>query len=178
MKRVLKEKKTADSHKHNESQKHFPVKNLKLVKDSPDKYYCTMLCEGDKTYPKPGDCPVCGMHLKKVETVAKTVTKSGTIYTCPMHPEVQRDKPGSCPICGMTLVPVKGVETAEEDKSYRKMLLKFWIGVGLTIPVFIIAMSDIIPFLHLESFASMRARSWIELILTSPVIFYCGWDFF
>ena len=48
-----------------------------------DKYYCTMLCEGDKTYPEPGDCPVCGMHLQKLEAVHR----SAVIYTCPMHPE-------------------------------------------------------------------------------------------
>ena len=133
-----------------------------------------MLCEGDKTYPAPGECPVCGMHLKKLEAVHE----SGTIYTCPMHPEVRSNKPGSCPKCGMTLVPEKGVETSEEEIAYKKMLQKFWIALALSIPVFIIAMSDIIPFLHLDTLASKKVWSWIEFLLATPVVFYSGWVFF
>jgi heavy metal translocating P-type ATPase len=138
------------------------------------KYYCPMRCEGDKTYDKLGDCPVCGMHLIKEESFAKR----NVIYNCPMHPEVKSDKPGSCPKCGMTLVPEKGVETSEEEDAYRKMAKKFWIALALSIPVFIIAMSDLIPFLHLESIASKKIWSWIEFALATPVVFYSGWEFF
>jgi len=138
------------------------------------RYYCPMRCEGDKTYDHPGDCPVCGMHLKKEESISP----SGTIYTCPMHPEIRSDKPGSCPKCGMTLVPEKGVETSEEESAYKKMAQKFWIALALSIPVFIIAMSDMIPFLHLEKIASKKVWSWIEFLLASPVVFYSGWSFF
>ncbi len=74
-------------------------------------FYCPMHCEGEKTYDKPGDCPVCGMDL--VEEV-KTSTNTATEYTCPMHPEVIRDEPGSCPICGMDLVPKAADESAEK----------------------------------------------------------------
>src|SRR5680860_1361704 len=70
------------------------------------KYYCPMRCEGDKTYNKPGDCPACGMHLNKEESISS----SKAIYTCPMHPEIKQDRPGNCPKCGMNLVPEKGVE--------------------------------------------------------------------
>lgn len=138
------------------------------------KYYCTMLCEGDKTYPKPGDCPVCGMHLKKEEKAGE----SRTIYTCPMHPEIKQDHPGSCPKCGMTLVPEKGAETSEEEHAYRKMLKKFWIAMAFSVPVFIIAMSDLIPFLHLEAIASKKVWTWVQFILASPVVFYAGRVFF
>ncbi len=144
------------------------------TKDATDRYYCTMLCEGDKTYPAPADCPVCGMHLNKLEAVHK----SATIYTCPMHPEIRQDIPGDCPICGMTLVPEKGTETSEEDKSYKLMLKKFRIALALSIPVFIIAMSDLIPFLNLETIASKKIWSWIEFLLATPVVFYSGWIFF
>jgi heavy metal translocating P-type ATPase len=137
-------------------------------------YYCPMHCEGDKTYDKPGDCPVCGMHLNKEESASP----SKVIYTCPMHPEVKQDHPGNCPKCGMTLVPEKGVETSEEDAAYRKMSLKFWIALALSVPVFLIAMSDLISFLHLESIAPMRTWGWVEFILATPVVFYCSWDFF
>ena len=154
-------------------------KSIHQDKDSmitKDKYYCTMLCEGDKTYPEPGDCPVCGMHLKKLESVH--LSRSGTVYTCPMHPEIRKDKPGDCPICGMTLVPEKGEETSEEDKSYKDMVKKFRIALALSVPVFFIAMSGVIPFIHLESIASKKVWSWIEFLLATPVIFYSGWIFF
>lgn len=133
-----------------------------------------MKCEGDKVYHKPGDCPVCGMHLNKEENISA----SSTTYTCPMHPEVRSDKPGSCPKCGMDLVPEKGAETSEEEIAYKKMLRKFWIALALSIPVFIIAMSDMIPFLHLEKIASKKAWSWIEFLLATPVVFYSGRVFF
>lgn len=139
-----------------------------------DVYYCPMRCEGDKTYDKPGNCPVCGMHLKKEER------RSGraTVYTCPMHPGVRQNKPGNCPKCGMNLVPEKGRETSEEEKAYRKMAKKFWIALALSIPVFIIAMSGMIPFLHLENIASKKVWNWAAFILAAPVVFYSGRDFF
>ena len=68
-------------------------------------YFCPMHCEGDKTYNKPGDCPVCGMHLEKIPSVQKKLQ-----YTCPMHSEIIKDAPGSCPICGMALVPMQPVD--------------------------------------------------------------------
>lgn len=161
-------------HSHHGHGEHETEKDANKVTDSKDKYYCTMLCEGDKTYPEPGDCPVCGMHLKKLEAVHK----STLIYTCPMHPEIRQDKPGSCPKCGMNLVPEKGVENSEEEESYKKMVKKFRIALALSIPVFIIAMSGLVPFLHLESIAPKKVWSWIEFLLATPVIFYSGWIFF
>jgi Cu2+-exporting ATPase len=136
-----------------------------------------MRCEGDKMYDKPGDCPVCGMHLKKEES--KPVPGSAKkIYTCPMHPEIKQDKPGSCPKCGMDLVPEKAEETSEEEKAYKKMAKKFWVALALSIPVFIIAMSEFIPFLNLDEIATRKVWGWVEFILATPVIFYSSWDFF
>ncbi len=137
-------------------------------------YYCPMHCEGDKTYDKPGDCPVCGMHLNK----EARATSSKVMYTCPMHPEIRQDHPGDCPKCGMTLVPEKGVETSEEEKAYKQMAKKFWIALSLSIPVFIIAMSDMISFLNLQAIASKIVWGWVEFALATPVVFYCSWEFF
>jgi Cu2+-exporting ATPase len=78
----------------------------------------------------------------------------------------------------MDLVPEKGAETSEEEIAYKKMLGKFWIALALSIPVFIIAMSDMIPFLHLEKIASKKVWSWIEFFLATPVVFYSGRVFF
>ncbi len=148
----------------------------KETKSTDGKYYCPMRCEGDKTYDKPGDCPVCGMHLNKEENRSKS--KSKTIYTCSMHPEVKQDHPGSCPKCGMDLVPEKGEEPNEEEKAYKKMARKFWLALSFTTPVFIIAMSGLFSFLHLDEVASEKIWNWIEFALASPIIFYAGWDFF
>jgi Cu2+-exporting ATPase len=78
----------------------------------------------------------------------------------------------------MNLVPEKGADTNEEEYAYKKMAQKFWTALALSIPVFIIAMSDYIPFLHLENFASKKVWSWIEFILATPVVFYSSWEFF
>lgn len=155
-------------HEHHEAKKEG---------ESHGKYYCPMHCEGDKTYNKPGDCPVCGMHLKKEEAKPVPANKK-TIYTCPMHPEVKQDHPGSCPKCGMDLVPEKAGETSEEEKAYKKMAKKFWIAVILSVPIFIIAMSHFFPFLKLEEIASKKVWGWIEFALATPVVFYSSWQFF
>ena len=106
-------------------------------------YYCPMLCEGDKKYHKPGNCPVCGMHLVKEEKFKPATTE----YTCPMHPEVVRDKPGSCPICGMDLVPrIVRKDESEEDEALGQMLKRFWIATALTAPLLTIAMGSESPY--------------------------------
>jgi len=137
-------------------------------------YYCPMHCEGDKTYDKPGDCPECGMHLVK-EAAA---VPSETIFTCSMHPEIKKDKPGSCPICGMELIPEKGDTESEEEKAYKKMAKKFRVALILAVPVLVIAMSEFIPFINLESLASKKIWNWVEFILATPVLFYSSWVFF
>ena len=137
-------------------------------------FYCPMHCEGDKTYNSPGECPVCGMDL--VEEQKKPGTAS-TRYTCPMHPEVVRDEPGSCPICGMELVPLQADVSAEERK-YRDLLKKFWISLGFTLPIFLIAMSEMLPKNPLYVMLSQRYWNWIQLALSLPVVFYATWMFF
>jgi hypothetical protein len=101
-------------HDHQHKHGHHVVKN---ERESGGKYFCPMRCEEDKTYDEPGDCPVCGMDLKKEEARPTPVGKK-TIYTCPMHPEVKQDHPGSCPKCGMDLVPENAEETSEDEKAY------------------------------------------------------------
>lgn len=139
-----------------------------------DAYYCPMLCEGEKKYSKPGNCPVCGMHLVKEQKFTPTKTE----YTCPMHPEIIRQEPGNCPICGMNLVPkTVQAEDKEEDSAYRNMLKKFWIATLFSIPIVAIAMGEMVG-LHLSVFASATTWGWIQLILSLPVIFYASGDFF
>ena len=136
-------------------------------------FYCPMHCEGDKTYDQPGDCPVCGMDL--VEEVNLSAT-SGQ-YTCPMHPEVVEDEPGSCPICGMDLVAMEP-DLSAEQKSYNKLLKKFKVAVIFTLPIFLIAMSEMIPNNPLYNWMDMIYWNWLQLFLSIPVVFYATWMFF
>ncbi len=155
-------------HRHHEEHNHADTSEAGGI------YYCPMRCEDDKTYNKPGDCPECGMHLvKEVSAVP-----SGTIFTCSMHPEIKRNKPGSCPKCGMDLIPEKGDVESEEEKAYKKMAKKFRVALILSVPVFLIAMSEYIPFFNLENVASKKVWNWIEFLLATPVLFYSSWVFF
>lgn len=137
-------------------------------------FYCPMHCEQDKTYDKPGDCPVCGMDLVEEQNLN---VSSAEQWTCPMHPEIVEDGPGSCPICGMDLVPMQPNLSAEE-KSYKKLLKKFWLAFGFTLPVFLIAMSEMIPNNPLYVLMEQKWWNWVQFILSIPVVFYATWMFF
>ena len=149
------------------------VGSSKTPKNGNGIFYCPMHCEGDKTYDKPGDCPVCGMDL--VEEMS--LKSSATQYTCPMHPEIVEDEPGDCPICGMDLVPMKA-DLSAEAKTYQKLLKKFKIAVLFTLPIFLIAMSEMIPGNPLYDWLDMKVWNWIQLGLSIPVVFYATWMFF
>ncbi|MBA3603292.1 MAG: copper-translocating P-type ATPase, partial [Parachlamydiaceae bacterium] len=137
-------------------------------------FYCPMHCEGDKTYDKPGNCPVCGMDLVEEQNLAATSSEQ---WTCPMHSEIVRDEPGSCPICGTDLVPMEPDQSAEE-KTYRKLLSKFWIAIAFTLPIFLIAMSEMIPKNPLYDLMEQKYWNWVQFALSLPVVFYATWMFF
>lgn len=137
-------------------------------------FYCPMHCEGDKTYEKPGNCPVCGMDLVEEQNL-NTVASSQ--WTCPMHPEIVEDAPGSCPKCGMDLVPMQPNLSAEET-TYNKLRKKFWIAVAFTLPIFIIAMSEMITNNPLYGILEQKAWNWVQFALSLPVVFYATWMFF
>ncbi|CAZ95223.1 heavy metal translocating P-type ATPase [Zobellia galactanivorans] len=153
---------------------HHEVEKARKVENGNGVFYCPMHCEGDKTYTEPGDCPVCGMDL--VEEVS-AVPSGAQEYTCPMHPEIVRDAPGDCPICGMDLVP-KQADISAEEKSYNKLLHKFKVAVAFTLPIFIIAMSDMIPGNPLQDVLGRKYWNWIQFGLSLPVVFYATWMFF
>ena len=156
--------------------KHQPNKEKKQEQPKgkgTDTFYCPMHCEEDKTYNKAGDCPVCGMDL--VEERSLTTTSSQ--FTCPMHPEIIKDEAGSCPICGMDLVPLEA-DISEEDKTYKKLLKKFWIAVIFTVPIFLIAMSEALDNNPLYNVLEQKQWNWIQFALSIPVVFYATWMFF
>ncbi|UCF78842.1 MAG: YHS domain-containing protein, partial [Candidatus Eiseniibacteriota bacterium] len=120
---------------------------------------------------EPGDCPKCGMAL---EPSGVPPVSGKTEYTCPMHPEVVQDHPGSCPKCGMALEP-RTVAPQETNPELVDMTRRFWIGLVLALPVFLLAMTaDLLPSL-LPAALSMRKVQWIEFALATPVVLWAGW---
>ncbi len=120
----------------------------------------------------PGICPKCGMGLEPLEQPATAKVE----YVCPMHPEVVSDHPGPCPKCGMALEP-RTVELAEGPSHEQlDMTRRFWVGVVLGMPVFIVAMADMLPNNPLHHWAAIL--NWGQLVLATPVVFWCGWPFF
>ncbi|MCK0161611.1 heavy metal translocating P-type ATPase [Allomuricauda sp. F6463D] len=151
-----------------------PEKKNKPITNGTGTYYCPMQCEGDKTYDKPGDCPVCGMDLVEEQILG---LGSQEKWTCPMHPEVVEDGPGSCPKCGMDLVPMEP-EASSEEKTYKKLLKKFWIALAFTLPIFFIAMSDMLSNNPLHNIMAPKYWNWVQFVLSLPVVFYATWIFF
>jgi heavy metal translocating P-type ATPase len=166
---------TYSIHKQGEHHQHSEVKKGNLPKGKgTGTFYCPMHCEGDKTYDKPGDCPVCGMDLVEEQNLS---TASEEQWTCPMHPEVVKDEAGSCPICGMDLLPMQPDISAEE-KTYIKLLKKFWIASTFTLPIFLIAMSEMLNNDPLYDIMEQKYWNWIQFGLSIPVVFYATWMFF
>ncbi len=136
-------------------------------------YICPM--DPEVREQNPGACPKCGMAL---EPSVPTPSAARVEYTCPMHPEIIRSEPGACPICGMALEPRTVNGSEDENPELFDMTRRFWISVALTIPVLILGMSDMLPGQPLQRFFSMRAISWIELLLATPVVLWGGLPFF
>jgi Cu+-exporting ATPase len=132
-------------------------------------YICPMDSEVRRSYP--GACPKCGMALEPEMPIAATRTQ----WTCPMHPQIVRDGPGSCPICGMALEPMTVAAGEEENPELRDMTRRFWWSWALAIPLVSFAMLRMGPLAHMVSPA---LGNWIEFILATPVVLWCGRPFF
>lgn len=103
----------------------------------------------------------------------------GTLYTCPMHPEIVQEGPGSCPKCGMALEPM-GVPTGDTgpDPEYIDFRRRFWIGTVFTVPLFILAMAPFFGLGAIREAIGERTAAWIEFFLATPVVLWSGWPFF
>jgi len=102
----------------------------------------------------------------------------GTIYTCPMHPQIRQEGPGSCPICGMALEPVEVTAEAAPNAELTDMTRRFWVGVALSAPVVGLEMGGHIPALGLHHLVPMQLSVWIQFALATPVVLWAGWPFF
>ncbi|HEX6175357.1 MAG TPA: heavy metal translocating P-type ATPase, partial [Candidatus Binatia bacterium] len=155
------------------AREHTASRNHVHVRSDEAAYVCPMDAEVRES--KPGACPKCGMALEP-ETLAASSTR--TEYVCPMHPEIVRDEPGSCPICGMALEPRTVTLEDAPNPELVGMTRRFWISAALSLPLFIIAMSDMISGQPLQHILSSRLLTWIQFILATPVVLWGGWPFF
>ncbi len=149
-------------------------------------YFCALSCR-DRFAANPpkylanptatdGSESCCGHTSTPEQKAAAVFASTGEGYVCPMHPEVTSPGPANCSICGMALEP-KSVNLVEGPSHEEvDMLRRFWIGAIVGLPVFVIAMADMIPGIDLHRWS--RGLNWLQLILSTPVVFYCGWPFF
>ncbi|HET8534981.1 MAG TPA: heavy metal translocating P-type ATPase [Sphingomicrobium sp.] len=116
-----------------------------------------------------------GRYLNPADSEPAPDAPEGTVWTCPMHPQIRQDYPGSCPICGMALEPLE--PTAEEgpNPELADMIRRFWISAALTLPILLLVMGDELLGLKL---VPMRTSVWIQLVLSTPVVLWAGWPFF
>ena len=133
-------------------------------------YFCSAKCQG-----KFAADPL--HYVVAARTVDASPTKpdaiEGTIYTCPMHPEVRQDHPGNCPKCGMTLEPEMPKPDDDDNPELRDFQRRFRSTLPLTAVVFVLAM-----FGHRLQWMDMATQSWVELVLATPIVLWAGWPFF
>ena len=113
---------------------------------------------------------------ERYDTVPADYT--GSIYTCPMHLQVRQPKPGSCPLCGMALEAETVTAGGEDDSELKSMSHRFWISAALSLPLLLIAMSDMIPGRPFEHLISGGWNRWLQFGLATPVVLWGGWPFF
>ncbi|MBW2231675.1 MAG: heavy metal translocating P-type ATPase [Deltaproteobacteria bacterium] len=157
-----------------------PVCGMKVARDGPHAFvhdsveyrFCALRCldrfrEDPQRYLKPD----------ATDATRNPAATSGP-YTCPMHPEIVRDEPSDCPICGMALEPMGISLEEEENPELINMTRRFWVALALTLPVFIIAMAEMIPGNPISRYLSPGASTWLQALLATPVVLYCGLPFF
>ncbi len=102
---------------------------------------------------------------------------SDGVWTCPMHPEIRRSGPGSCPVCGMALEPLVATASTGQSDELRDMTRRFWLGLLLTLPVLVLEMGSHL-FPKMMQLLSPQYNVWLQLLLATPVVLWCGWPFF
>ncbi|MBK6960327.1 MAG: heavy metal translocating P-type ATPase [Gammaproteobacteria bacterium] len=128
----------------------------------------------------PAHGAACHSHAHATPAAPANSAPAGTIYTCPMHPEVRQDHPGDCPICGMGLEPLLPAGGEADDTELKDMTRRLWVSVPLAALVVASAMGKMLPGVGdaLAGLAPPRAWVWFELVLTTPVVLWAGSFFF
>ena len=140
-------------------------------------HFCSSGCNA-KFMANPAKYQVARPESKAPTLPAPERTVDGAIYTCPMHPQIRQVEPGNCPICGMTLEPVAATAVVGQNRELADMTRRFWVGLILTLPVFVLEMGGHIPGLGLHDLVPPRISTWIQFALSTPVVLWAGWPFF
>jgi len=153
-----------------------------------DYYFCCPKCLAkfqaqpqQYLQPQTHQISLSASHASMAHSGALTSLASPTgQYTCPMDPEIIQEGPGVCPKCGMALEPMQPTLEEGPDPELVSMQRRFWIGLVLTLPIFGIAMSTMVPWAALQQALHVRMAwlNWVQLGLSIPVVFWCGWPFF
>src|SRR6185369_155755 len=117
-----------------------------------------------------------GPHAHSEEHLLDTGVPQGTIYTCPMHPQIRQIGPGHCPICGMALEPETVTAESGPNPELADMNRRFWIALALTIPVFALEMGGHLIDLH--ALVAPKTSNWVQFALATPVVVWAGAPFF
>ncbi len=162
--------------KHSEGPS-LPLHSISAPPTRSDPSALTYVCPMDPEVRQkgPGSCPKCGMALEP-EVIAPPVSR--TEWTCPMHPEIGRDEPGNCPICGMALEPRTITAADEPNRELVDMSQRFWLSLALSLPLFLIAMTDMLPSHPLEHWVGSTTLLWLQFALATPVVLWWGWPIF
>src|SRR6185295_10826251 len=131
-------------------------------------YFCSAGC---KTKFTADPQKYLSKQKKAVEAVAP-----GTIYTCPMHPQIRQEGPGACPICGMALEPETPSADEGPNAELADMTRRFWVGLVLSLPVVALEMGGHLTNLHM--LLGKTSSNWIQFVLATPVVLWAGWPFF
>ena len=107
---------------------------------------------------------------------AVVAAPEGTIYTCPMHPQIRQPGPGSCPICGMALEPEIATADTRRNAELADMTRRFWIGLGLSLPVVVLEMGG--HLLGGHGWIGQTVSNWVQFVFATPVVLWAGWPFF
>ncbi len=114
-------------------------------------------------------------YLSK-ERAAEPPAPAGTIYTCPMHPQIRQEGPGSCPICGMALEPETVTADSGPNPELADMTRRFWVAVVLSLPVLALEMGN--HLFNLHALLPGQSSNWLQFALATPVVLWAGWPFF
>ncbi len=147
-----------------------------------DYYFCSQHClekfkANPGTYTQPVKAHGCCDHDTPAPVARPADDAKDAIYTCPMHPEIRQIGPGTCPKCGMALEPEDIAQSDGADPELKDMTRRFWIATALSIPLVIFNMGAHISE-GLHGFLMNPASAWVQLLLASPVVLWCGWPFF
>ena len=151
-----------------------PVCGMTVTEQSPHQtvhegrtfHFCSAKCLG-KFVASPRQ------YLDPAPAAAQAPAAAGTVYTCPMHPEIRQDHPGNCPKCGMSLEPLLPELEEQDNPELKDFQRRFWWTLPLTVVVTVLAM-----FGHNLGWFDMAVQSWVELVLTGPIVLWAGWPFF